>query len=122
MTEQSCRMCGCTDDAGCPEVCHWVELDLCSVCSGAIPRRRRHYTRTALLRQAANPVPTEALAIYDPAGHLVGAAWNIYDAQRIARALDVLSRTGPARLVADEVAVRRTRWQRNPIARRRKAA
>jgi hypothetical protein len=27
-----CRGCGCTDDYGCPDLCCWVELDLCSAC------------------------------------------------------------------------------------------
>lgn len=27
-----CRMCGCTDEAGCDDGCHWVEVDLCSSC------------------------------------------------------------------------------------------
>ena len=30
---RTCRVCGCTDDAGCPPYgCHWVEEDLCSTC------------------------------------------------------------------------------------------
>jgi len=38
-----CRMCGCTDDRGCPpadphgQPCSWVDADLCSACTG--PRR-----------------------------------------------------------------------------------
>lgn len=32
---QSCRVCGCTDDDGCPGGCTWVEDDLCSECTGA---------------------------------------------------------------------------------------
>jgi len=24
-----CRVCGCTDQYGCPEGCYWVEPDLC---------------------------------------------------------------------------------------------
>lgn len=35
---QTCRVCGCTDWNACNaggEPCHWVEPDLCSVCSGA---------------------------------------------------------------------------------------
>jgi hypothetical protein len=36
---QVCRVCGCTDDDGCPEGCVWVEIDLCSACQGkAVPR------------------------------------------------------------------------------------
>jgi hypothetical protein len=27
-----CRVCGCTDECGCPEGCWWVEPDLCSSC------------------------------------------------------------------------------------------
>lgn len=27
-----CRVCGCTDEYGCPEGCWWVEPDLCSSC------------------------------------------------------------------------------------------
>lgn len=30
-----CRSCGCTDEAGCPEGCSWVEPDLCSACAPA---------------------------------------------------------------------------------------
>lgn len=39
--ERSCRLCGCTDEEGCPDPyggrCWWVELDppLCSVCARA---------------------------------------------------------------------------------------
>lgn len=29
---QTCRICGCTDEDGCPEGCYWVEEDLCSNC------------------------------------------------------------------------------------------
>lgn len=29
---QRCRVCGCTDDAVCPDGCEWVEEDLCSNC------------------------------------------------------------------------------------------
>jgi len=29
-----CRVCGCTDEYGCPEGCWWVEPDLCSSCAG----------------------------------------------------------------------------------------
>lgn len=29
-----CRVCGCTEVDACPSGCAWVEMDLCSVCSG----------------------------------------------------------------------------------------
>jgi hypothetical protein len=29
-----CRVCGCTDEWGCPGGCYWVEPDLCSDCVG----------------------------------------------------------------------------------------
>jgi hypothetical protein len=29
----TCRVCGCTDDYGCPGGCYWVEPDLCSQCA-----------------------------------------------------------------------------------------
>lgn len=29
-----CRVCGCTDQDGCPGGCWWVEADLCSACQG----------------------------------------------------------------------------------------
>lgn len=32
LEEQRCRVCGCTDDDGCENVCSWVEDDLCSSC------------------------------------------------------------------------------------------
>lgn len=28
-----CRICGCTDERGCPGGCEWVEVELCSICS-----------------------------------------------------------------------------------------
>lgn len=28
----SCRECGCTDNAACPDACSWAEPDLCSAC------------------------------------------------------------------------------------------
>lgn len=28
-----CRVCGCTDENGCPEGCYWIEADLCSQCA-----------------------------------------------------------------------------------------
>ena len=31
--ELVCRVCGCTDDRGCPGGCYWVEDDLCSQCA-----------------------------------------------------------------------------------------
>lgn len=31
---RECRVCGCTDEEGCPEGCYWVEPDLCSNCVG----------------------------------------------------------------------------------------
>lgn len=31
--ERSCRVCGCTDDEGCPEGCWWVADDRCSACA-----------------------------------------------------------------------------------------
>ena len=30
--ERRCRVCGCTDECGCPEGCWWIEDDLCSSC------------------------------------------------------------------------------------------
>lgn len=30
--ERQCRVCGCTDEAACPDGCEWVEEDLCSNC------------------------------------------------------------------------------------------
>ncbi len=32
-----CRVCGCTDDNACPAGCWWVEVDLCSECTGLPP-------------------------------------------------------------------------------------
>lgn len=29
---QMCRICGCTEEHGCEEGCHWVADDLCSAC------------------------------------------------------------------------------------------
>ena len=34
LEEPKCRVCGCTQDIGCPEGCYWVEEDLCSECVG----------------------------------------------------------------------------------------
>ena len=31
--EQTCRICGCTWEHGCPGGCYWVEPDLCSQCA-----------------------------------------------------------------------------------------
>jgi len=31
--ERQCRVCGCTQDDGCPLGCCWTEEDLCSACS-----------------------------------------------------------------------------------------
>lgn len=47
---RACRGCGCTEDAGCVEGCHWVEPDLCSSCSTNIvvlPRAAPHTTNEA---------------------------------------------------------------------------
>lgn len=30
--QQTCRVCGCTDEAGCEGICYWVAEDLCSSC------------------------------------------------------------------------------------------
>jgi hypothetical protein len=35
--DRACRVCGCTQDHGCPEGCSWVEWDLCSACVGKEP-------------------------------------------------------------------------------------
>jgi hypothetical protein len=32
-TAMTCRVCGCTDDHGCPGGCLWVAPDLCSRCA-----------------------------------------------------------------------------------------
>ena len=34
-----CRICGCTDDNACPEICWWVSWDLCSECCRKHPER-----------------------------------------------------------------------------------
>ncbi len=31
--KRTCRICGCTDERGCPGGCFWVDEDLCSECS-----------------------------------------------------------------------------------------
>jgi hypothetical protein len=33
--DQSCRVCGCTNDHACDGGCHWVAADLCSRCAEA---------------------------------------------------------------------------------------
>jgi hypothetical protein len=33
---RACRMCGCTDQCGCPEGCSWVAADVCSSCDDRI--------------------------------------------------------------------------------------
>lgn len=33
-----CDVCGCTDNAACPDGCTWVDVDLCSSCASAWPR------------------------------------------------------------------------------------
>lgn len=41
MSEQHCRVCGCTDEAACPTPigpCYWVRPDLCSACAWPVPR------------------------------------------------------------------------------------
>lgn len=30
----ACRVCGCTENAGCDPPCWWIEPDLCSNCAG----------------------------------------------------------------------------------------
>ena len=40
MTDQKCRVCGCTDDRACVTEfgpCHWIAKDLCSACSPLKP-------------------------------------------------------------------------------------
>lgn len=34
---RACRVCGCTDECGCPEGCSWIGPDLCSSCQTATP-------------------------------------------------------------------------------------
>jgi hypothetical protein len=34
---RSCRVCGCTNQRGCPGGCYWVDKDLCSSCA---PKRK----------------------------------------------------------------------------------
>lgn len=135
MPEPSCRVCGCTDLYGCPERCHWVEPDLCSVCSGATPRRRdRHHTRTASAIHPAFDVPAGWLAIMAPEGILRAVARTIADAQWVARALDYYQlainaraardlQPGPAALISAEISafgqeMTVKHWQRGPVARR----
>jgi len=31
--EETCRVCGCTQERACPGGCYWVEPNLCSVCA-----------------------------------------------------------------------------------------
>jgi hypothetical protein len=37
-----CRVCGCTNERGCPGGCIWAEPNLCSRCALGRPRPRRH--------------------------------------------------------------------------------
>lgn len=116
MTGQACRVCGCTDVFGCIERCHWVEPDLCSVCSGATPRdRRRHYTRTASAVDPALDVPAGCLAIVSPGGLVRAMARCVADAQWVARALDYYQFAINDKAWRD---LRARVWQRGPIARR----
>lgn len=117
--EPACRVCGCTDRFGCEEGCYWAEPDLCSVCSGATPKRHRCYTRTDNIRQASSPVPAGALAIYNDAGRLLGAAWHISEAQAMARGVDAYYRTLSALPLPGLAAVKP--WQRGAIVRRPRA-
>lgn len=32
-TVRACRVCGCTEERGCPEICWWVGPNLCSSCA-----------------------------------------------------------------------------------------
>ncbi|OGF05230.1 MAG: hypothetical protein A2W00_04595 [Candidatus Eisenbacteria bacterium RBG_16_71_46] len=41
MPERRCRVCGCTDEAGCRPACYWVAPDLCSACLPAAQRVTR---------------------------------------------------------------------------------
>lgn len=34
----ACRVCGCNDEAACPEGCVWAEADLCSRCARGLGR------------------------------------------------------------------------------------
>lgn len=38
--ERTCRVCGCTDQHGCPNGCFWVADDLCSNCGDVPPARQ----------------------------------------------------------------------------------
>jgi hypothetical protein len=114
MSEQSCRVCGCTDRCGCPEGCHWVEPDLCSVCSGATKKRRRSYTRTSAATGDWYHVPAGTLAIFNPVGRIVGYAWHISEAQAMARGIDNYY----AALAAGNDVATGHPLRRGPIARR----
>lgn len=43
----ACRVCGCTEHNACPDVCWWIEEDLCSNCEGleAVPERPVEFGR-----------------------------------------------------------------------------
>jgi hypothetical protein len=54
---QECRHCHCTATDACPEGCHWVEPDLCSVCAetvGLLAIAIQHFaSRTVCVRDPA---------------------------------------------------------------------
>jgi len=35
---RECFVCGCSEEAGCPGGCTWIESDLCSRCAGDFSR------------------------------------------------------------------------------------
>ena len=47
--EQSCRVCGCTNQHACPGGCSWVEMDLCSACDRRLKAAARDAYRDSTL-------------------------------------------------------------------------
>ena len=84
-----CRVCGCTDDHACEDICYWVQEDLCSSCaSGAVfdPTGQYRYLLTRLWDETR---PTAVFVMLNPS---TADAEN--DDPTIRRCMDFANRWG----------------------------
>ncbi len=74
----ACRVCGCTDEDGCPGGCWWVEPDLCSRCAEVLERRR---WRIAMVLAALGALGMMGLAtvggVIGEAGYWLGVVTGV---------------------------------------------
>ena len=74
--EQTCRVCGCTNDKPCPGGWHWVEIDLCSECK-APPEKPIVKKRCPFMSRPYPASQTEVIMLWVDCPEEKCAMWNM---------------------------------------------